>query len=475
MGFKKDFFWGGATAAFQCEGAFDADGRGLANVDLLPLGPQRKAALSGVGVPLKLQKDLRYPSQKGVDHYHHYQEDIALFAEMGFKMYRMSISWTRIFPAGDEQTPNEAGLRFYENIFRECRRYGIEPLVTIAHYECPVHLIEKCGGWRSREMIGYYETYCRTLFQRYRGLVHYWIAFNEINQVMHAPFMGAGLCFAEGEDPRPAEYAAAHHELLANALAVRIGHEIDPENKIGSMMAAGTTYPYSCDPADVLAAMEAEHGEYFFSDVQCRGAYPAYFEKRLAREGIALSVTPDDRKLLRENTVDFVSFSYYATYLVKAKAKLSDEEASGNVRTSVKNPYLSYTQWGWPVDPLGLRITLNALYDRYQLPLLISENGLGARDTLTDGTVEDDYRIDYLRAHIRAMRDAVDEDGVDVIGYTMWGPIDLTAASTGEMEKRYGFIYVDADNYGNGSYARFRKKSFGWYRGVIASNGETLG
>ena len=472
--FPEGFLWGGATAANQCEGGFDADGRGLANVDVIPHGPDRRTAMLGEGTPLECDDEHYYPSHEAIDLYHHYKEDIALLAEMGFKVYRMSLAWTRIFPNGDEDEPNEAGLAFYEDVFRECRAHNIEPLVTITHFDLPIHLIKEYGGWRSRKLIDFYKHLARTLFTRYKGLVRYWLTFNEINMILHLPFMGAGLVFEEGENREQAKYLAAHNELVASAWATKIAHEIDPDVKVGCMLAAGSYYPYSCNPADVREAQLKNQENFFFVDVQARGHYPTYALRKFEREGIDVGMTAEDEKILAENTVDFVSFSYYSSRCTAAEPP-ADAEMTGNAFRGVKNPYLQASQWGWAIDPMGLRITMNDLYDRYQKPLFIVENGLGARDVVEpDGTINDDYRIDYLRAHIEAMRDAIIEDGVDLLGYTTWGPIDLVSASTGEMSKRYGFIYVDRDDAGEGTLERRRKKSFSWYKKVIASNGADL-
>lgn len=471
--FSKDFLWGGATAANQVEGGWDQGGRGLSNVDLLPQGSARDAVMSGRAVRLELDPALRYPATEGVDFYHRYKEDIALFAEMGFKCFRLSISWTRIFPNGDETLPNQDGLQFYEDIFRECHRYGIEPLVTICHFDCPVGLIRAFGGWRSRRMINCYLKLCRVLFTRYKDLVRYWITFNEINMILHAPFMACGLIVRPDDDEEQVKYQASHYELVASAMAVQMAHQIDPENKVGCMIAAGDIYPNTCAPADIWASRQADRENYFFIDVQARGAYPSYAERFFYREGLRLDRTDSDWAELAAGTCDFISLSYYSSSLVSADPAMMDM-TEGNLFPTLRNPYLQASEWGWQIDPLGLRITLNSLYDRYQKPLFIVENGLGAKDTLENGTVQDDYRIDYLRNHIEAMRDAVAEDGVELWGYTTWGCIDLVSASTGQMSKRYGFIYVDKADDGSGTLCRYKKKSFDWYKKVIASNGEDL-
>ena len=474
MGFPDNFLWGGATAANQCEGGYDQGGRGLANVDVIPTGPDRRAVITGKRKMLNFEDEYFYPAKEAIDMYTHFKEDIALFAEMGFKTYRLSIAWSRIFPNGDEEVPNEEGLQFYQDLFQECHKFNIEPLVTITHFDCPIHLIKEYGGWRNRKMIGFYEKLCRTLFTRYQGLVKYWLTFNEINMILHAPFLGAGLTFEQGENEEQIKYQAAHHELVASAIATKIAHEIDPENQVGCMLAAASYYPYSCNPKDVWESKQSDRGNYFFIDVQSRGAYPAYALKMLAKKGIMIEQTKEDLEILKAHTVDFISFSYYASR-VAASEESNVQKTEGNLFPTIKNPYLESSEWGWQIDPLGLRITMNDLYDRYQKPLFIVENGLGAVDVPDDnGSVNDDYRIAYLRAHIKAMKDAIDEDGVVLLGYTSWGCIDLVSAGTGEMKKRYGYIYIDRDNEGRGTLERRRKKSFYWYKQVIGSNGETL-
>lgn len=472
--FPKDFLWGGATAANQCEGAYDVDGRGLANVDLVPIGEDRFPIIAGERKMFDFEDGYFYPAKESIDFYHHYKEDIALFAEMGFKTYRMSIGWSRIFPNGDETEPNEKGLEFYENVFKECRKYGIEPLVTITHFDCPMHLIEEYGGWRNRKMIDFYGNLYHVIFNRYKGLVKYWLTFNENNMILHAPFMGAGICFEEGENKEEVKFQAAHNELVASALATKIAHEVDPDNKVGCMLAAGQYYPNTCNPKDYWAGMKEDRENYFFIDVQARGYYPNYALKKFERDNLNIEMTEDDLALLKEHTVDFISFSYYSSRVASGDPKVN-EETQGNIFASIKNPYLDSSEWGWQIDPLGLRITMNAIWDRYQKPLFVVENGLGAIDTPDEnGDVEDDYRIDYLRQHIQTMNDAINIDGVELWGYTTWGCIDLVSAGTGEMKKRYGFIYVDRDNDGNGTLKRTKKKSFDWYKKVIASQGTDL-
>lgn len=472
MALSENFLWGGATAANQCEGGYNAGGRGLANVDVIPIGADRKAVSSGKMKMFNFDDDHFYPAKESIDMYHHYKEDIQLLAEMGLKCFRMSISWSRIFPNGDDENPNEEGLQFYENIFKELKKYRMEPLVTLTHFDVPMNLVTKYGSWRNRKMISFYEKYVSTVLSRYKTYVKYWLTFNEINMLLHSPFMGAGLFFEEGEKEEEVKYQAAHHQLVASALATKIAHQINPECMVGCMLAGGNNYPYSCRPEDYQKAIEKDREGYFFIDVQARGYYPSYAKKKLATMNIVMQA--GDEEILSENTVDFISFSYYSSRVVAANPE-GVPETTGNVYGSIKNPYLKSSEWGWQIDPLGLRNSLNVLYDRYQKPLFIVENGFGAKDVADEnGYVEDDYRIDYIREHIRAFKDAVEIDGVELLGYTTWGIIDLIAASTGQMSKRYGFVYVDLDDEGHGSRKRSKKKSFNWYKKVIESNGEIL-
>ncbi|MDR2024137.1 MAG: 6-phospho-beta-glucosidase [Hungatella sp.] len=472
---RENFLWGGATAANQCEGGWKEGNRGKGTVDVIPWGENRFPVMQGEMDYRQVPEDSYYPSREAIDMYGHYKEDIALFAEMGFKCYRFSFSWSRIFPTGEEEEPNEEGLKFYEDFIDELIKYGIEPVVTICHFDVPLALVEKYGSWKNRKVIDCFVKYCDAIFRRFRDKVTYWITFNEINMLLHLPFMGAGIRFFKGEDETQVKYQAAHNELVASAMATRLAHQINPDFKIGCMLAAGNFYPYSCNPEDVWESIKKDRENYFFIDVQARGEYPAYAKKMFEREGIKLETGPEDYEILKEHTVDFISFSYYASRCASTSKDVITKSTSGNVMKSIKNPYLKESEWGWQIDPLGLRITLNTLYDRYQKPLFIVENGLGAVDSLEeDGSINDDYRISYLEEHIKAMIEAVDEDGVDLLGYTPWGCIDLVSASTGEMKKRYGFIYVDKDNEGNGTLKRSRKKSFEWYKNVIASNGAVL-
>ncbi len=470
---QDGFLWGGAVASNQLEGAYLTDGKGLSAVDILPAGNKREVYLKNPP-SLELQDEFFYPSHNSIDFYNRYKEDIALLAEMGFKCFRTSIAWVRIFPNGNDSEPNEAGLKFYDDLFDECIKHGMEPLITLQHFDTPLELCKNYGGWRSRELIGFFENYAKTVFKRYKDKVKYWLTFNEINMVLHAPFIGAGITVAEGENPLQVQYLAAHNQLVASALAVKACHEIIPNAKIGCMLASGTTYPYTSNPDDFFAAMTSDRQSYFFTDVQSRGYYPTYTKRFFEENNIDIGITEEDKKILMDYPVDFVSFSYYSSKCTTVDEEVWKSNSDTNMVKSVRNPYLKYTEWDWTIDPVGLRITMNQIYDRYQKPLFIVENGLGANDTLdSNNFVEDDYRIDYFHTHLVQMKEAM-KDGVELIGYTMWGAIDLVSAGSGEMTKRYGFIYVDRDNAGNGTLKRYKKKSFDWYKNVIATNGADL-
>ena len=458
--FPELFLWGGAIAANQVEGAFDQDGKGLSTSDMLPKGIyslHQPPAERTPGI-----KDL------AIDFYHRYPQDIALFKEMGFTCLRLSIAWTRIFPNGDELEPNEAGLAYYDNVFHELAKHNIKPFVTLSHYEMPFSLTRKYGGWRSRKLIGFFERYARTVFERYKDKVKLWLTFNEINMSLHAPFTGVGLPEDAGEREI---YQAIHHQLVANARAVKLCHSIIPDGRIGNMLLGAINYPCTCNPDDVLAAMHENNKWLFFGDVQSRGKYPGYMLRYFREHGIEIEMADGDLEEIAGESVDFISFSYYASGCASANPK---QKEVGNIVESVPNPYLKKSQWGWQIDPKGLRMLLNFLYDRYQKPLFIVENGLGARDEPDEnGDIIDDYRIEYLNNHLVQARESI-LDGVELMGFTSWGPIDLVANSTAQMSKRYGYIYVDRHDDGSGTLKRKRKKSFFWYQEVIRTNGASL-
>ncbi|MCD8196398.1 MAG: glycoside hydrolase family 1 protein [Lachnospiraceae bacterium] len=475
--FKKDFLWGGATAANQYEGAWDIDGKGPSISDMCTNGshitPKRVTPI--------LEEGTLYPSREATDFYHHYKEDIALAAEMGFRCFRMSINWSRIFPTGMEKEPNEAGLQFYDHVFDELRKYNIEPLVTISHYEIPYALVEKYNGWYSREVIGCFLRYCEVIFERYQDKVKYWLTFNEINSGTLP--MGAilslgcvqGYCGPVNKvpDEKQIRYQGLHHQFVASAAAVKLAHERYPQFRMGCMTLFATKYPYTCNPNDILKCQyEMRQMNWFTSDVQVRGAYPSYMNRFFRENNIVIKKESGDDELLRAGTVDFFTFSYYMSTCETADSAAA--AASGNLIGGCANPYLKASDWGWQIDPKGLRYSLNEIYDRYQIPLMVVENGLGACDQKEmDGSIHDDYRIAYLRQHIEQMKEAV-KDGVDLMGYTPWGWIDVVSASTGEMAKRYGFVYVEKYDDGSRDLSRWKKDSFFWYKKVIRSNGEDL-
>lgn len=487
-GFPDDFYWGGATAANQCEGAYDVDGRGLAKTDVTTAGtntePRYITFIDKNGQPGKVTqfesipqgahyavlKDTYYPNHDGIDFYHHYKEDIKLFAEMGFKMYRMSISWSRLFPKGNELKPNPKGVAFYRSVFKELRKYHIEPLVTISHYDDPLYMIEHYGDWQDRKWISCYTHYAETCFREFKGLVHYWLTFNEINSTT----MFLDLFAGKQKDSKYQEaYQKLHYQFVASARTVVLGHKIDPKNVIGCMICGITKYPLTPDPEDMIQfRKEWQKGIHYCGDVQCTGTYPYFAEQVWKEHNVELDITAKDRKELAKGTVDMYTFSYYSSACTTTHPQKTS--AKGNFSMGAVNPYLKYSDWGWSMDPEGLRYYLNEIYDRYGLPMMVVENGLGAIDKLEkDGKIHDSYRIDYLRSHIRAVEEAI-SDGVDVRGYTTWGCIDLISAGTGEIKKRYGFIYVDRDPQGKGDMKRYRKDSFYWYKKVISSNGKNL-
>ncbi|ENH97820.1 glycoside hydrolase family protein [Gracilibacillus halophilus YIM-C55.5] len=473
--FPKDFLWGGATAANQIEGGFGEGNKGLNIADVLPGGTERLSVLSEPGFDFEIDREkYTYPNHDAIDFYHRYKEDIALFAEMGFKVFRLSIAWTRIFPNGDEEEPNEEGLAFYDRVFDELHKHNIEPVVTISHYEMPLNLVKNYGGWRSRDVVTFFERYVNAIFERYKDKVKYWMTFNEINSGLMMPIMGLGFSIQNEEDKYTPTFQAFHHQFVASSLAVKACHEIIPDAQIGCMIIYAPVYPYDSNPENVLHALKEEQlFNYFCADVQVRGEYPAFINRYFKENNIELDIKDGDLALIKEHTVDYIGFSYYMSR-TERKEKTNEEKAEGNIMSGVKNPYLKASEWGWEIDPTGLQVALNQLYDRYRLPLFVVENGLGAKDNVdVDGPIQDDYRINYLREHIEAMGEAI-KDGVDLMGYTAWGCIDLVSASTGQMSKRYGFIYVDKQDDGSGSFERSRKKSFYWYQDVIATNGANI-
>ena len=464
---NKDFLWGGAVAANQYEGAWDVGGKGISVTDVMTKGD--------VNTPRKITAGVlpneEYPNHFGIDFYHHYKEEIKLFAEMGFKCFRLSIAWSRIFPHGDEEKPNEEGLAFYDSVFDECLKYGIQPVVTLSHFEMPYYLADHYGGWRDRRVIDFFLRYAKVCFERYHEKVKYWMTFNEINNLIDTdnPFnawTGAGVLYKEDENSEQTMYQISHYQFVASSLAVQEAKKIDSKLQIGCMLHLGPLYPASCKPLDQIASLKAMDRRFFFSDVQIRGTYPSYTKKLWERKNIKLDITQEDLANLKKGTVDFLGFSYYKSTIAEYNAQADFLEEP--------NPYVSKSDWGWAIDPVGLRYILNVAYERYQKPLFIVENGFGAYDKLENDSVNDDYRINYLQSHVVQMLKAIELDGVDVIGYTPWAAIDIISASTGEIEKRYGFIYVNLDEVKQGTAGVYRKQSFEWYKNIIKTNGECL-
>lgn len=475
--FPKNFLWGGAFAANQVEGAYDEDGKGLSTADIFPRGDRKsggvfKRSYEQIIEASKDENSSLYPKRRGIDFYHRYKEDIALFAQMGFKALRFSFSWSRIFPNGDEEKPNEKGIAFYKDLIGELKKHDITPIITLSHFEMPLHLVLEYNGWTDRRMIGFFLRYAKTMVDVFHEDIKYWITFNEIDATLHIPLIGAGLIEEKTDDLEQSKYQALHHQFVASSLFTEYVHKIYPGLMVGCMSTKNLKYPATCKPEDCMQWLKETQMDCACTDVQVFGEYPYVFKKMWEEKGITLNISKEDEVILKENTVDFVSFSYYASLVTSAEGS-KKEKTSANLLVGEKNPYLKQTPWGWQIDPVGLRFSLNQMYDRYKLPLFVAENGMGTIDVLDHETVNDDYRIDYLRSHIQEMGKAI-EDGVPVFGYTYWGCIDCISASTSEMSKRYGFIYVDQDDEGKGTLKRYPKKSFYWYQKAIASNGEDL-
>ncbi len=471
---NSNFLWGGAVAAHQLEGGWNLGGKGVCIADVLTVG--------GVGKHRRITKGVLegeyYPHHEGIDFYHRYMEDIALFKELGFKAFRTSINWARIFPNGDDQEPNEDGLKFYDDMFKELKESGIEPVVSLSHFEMPYNLVEKYGGFRDKRVIDFFVKYAEVVMNRYKDVVKYWITFNEINNQSGfddlSSFTNSGLVFEEGDNRAQIVYQSVMNEMVASARVVKLAHAINPEMKVGCMIAYVALYPYSCDPQDILIAQKANQiRNYFYNDVHAFGVIPSYMLSEWEEKGVKIELSEEELEDLKEGTVDYISISYYMSFVVGSKKVENSFEMIPGVYFS-QNPHIRASEWGWPVDPIGLRTTLGEISARYRLPVFVVENGFGAKDTIENGEIHDEYRIEYLRNHIKAVKDAVEIDGADVMGYLAWGCIDLVSFGTGEMDKRYGLIYVDRDNQGKGTLNRMKKDSFEWYKKVIQSNGEEL-
>lgn len=483
MQLRKDFLWGGAISANQVEGAWNIDGKGMSVADVATFKPHvdvtdykaHNTVTSEMIAQARKDSEIKwYPKRRGIDFYHKYKEDIQLFAEMGFKALRISIAWTRLFPDGEETEVNGAGIAFYKNVFKELKKYDIEPIVTLSHYEMPLALSEKYNGWVDRKLVDLFVNYAEVCFKEFGEYVKYWLTFNEIDSVGRHPFTTAGIVEDKciGYSLEEAVYQALHHQYVAAALATKLCHELIPGSQMGCMLTKLTTYPNTCKPEDVLLSFQSNINNYSHADIQIFGEYPTLYKQQLKNKGIKIQKEAEDDKLLKQYTADYLAFSYYMSRTESSDPTL--EQTSGNTIMGVKNPYLPSTEWGWQIDPVGLKISLLELQDRYNVPLIIVENGMGAKDEVTsDGKIHDGYRIDYIKQHIKEIKEAV-EAGVDLFGYTSWAPIDLISVSTSQMSKRYGYIYVDQDDLGIGTLKRRKKDSFYWYQQVIESNGQNL-
>lgn len=464
--FPQDFLWGGAIAANQAEGAYLENGKGLDISNRYPNGIKHD-------IDRNLVDGKYYPNHQAIDFYHTYKDDLKLMAEMGFKVFRTSIHWSRIFPKGDELEPNQEGLRFYDDLFAEMKRLGIEPVITMSHYETPVHLVEKYGSWRNKKMIDFWLRYCDVLFERYGDIVNHWMTFNEINNMRRMPGAAGGIYFEKDElgNKEQVVYQASHNMFVAHAKTIKLAREKGIQGKVGCMLSLSNTYPNTCNPEDVFDTMQLRRRSLFFGDVMIRGEYPSYIWRLFEENNITLDTTDEELELIKTYTSDFLGMSYYRTSTHKFGNPFHGDTGGDQ---GIPNPYLETTPWEWQIDPLGLRFTLNELNDRYRVPIFVVENGLGQIDNVEeDGKIHDQYRIDYIHAHLLNINEAI-KDGVNVLGYTYWGPIDIISAGTGEMKKRYGFIYVDLNNEGNGTRKRIRKDSFEWYKQVIETNGAVL-
>lgn len=474
--FPKDFLWGGAIAANQAEGAWQEDGKGwsIADINLfrgdIPLAKRSNKEMTSEQARFHMEDtEGRYPKRDGIDFYHTYEDDLRMLAETGMNAFRTSISWARVFPNGDDAEPNEAALQYYDRLIDSIIANGMTPLLTMSHYEMPLALTTKYKGWYSREVIDLFTRFGKVLLDRYADRVKYWIVVNQINLITHESFNHLGVAADLVDDLPSAKYQAVHNEMVSAAQITSYGHSLRKDLQFGVMLCHTLTDPASSRPDDVFASMQQNQMEYFFADVALRGRYPGYAWRRFADLGVTVEFGEGDAETLAEGTADLMTFSYYYTRVIDAPTWASGD-SDGFV-----NEHLEMSDWGWAKNPLGLRKALNEYWDRYQVPIMITENGFGAKDVVeSDGSIHDDYRIDYMRDHIDAMREAI-RDGVDVRGHFSWGPIDIVSCSSSEMSKRYGFIYVDLDDAGNGTGERVRKDSFGWYERVVASNGSVLG
>jgi len=464
--FPKDFLWGASTSAYQVEGASLTHGKGPSWQDVKEI-PEGTSGL-----------------EVCADHYHHYKEDVALMAEMGFKVYRFSISWSRLLPEGTGRI-NQEGIDFYNNLIDECLKYDIIPLVTMFHFDMPAALDER-GSWSNPDSVDWFVEFATLMYKSYGDRVKYWLTINEQNMLtLVGPVIGT-LHIPEGCTNEIKEiYQQNHHMLVAQAKAMVLCHEMVEDGKIGPAPNISLVYPASCKPEDVIASQNSNAIQsWLYLDMSVHGVYNNLVWAYLEEHDATPTFAPGDEEALKNGNPDFIGFNYYNTSTVEdyslldteVKSTKTDQQNRGGVQgfyKSFRNPNLGTTEFGWEIDPVGFRATVREIYSRYRLPLIVTENGLGAYDTLTeDGKVHDPYRIEYLRKHIEQVQLAI-TDGVEMMGYCPWSAIDLISTHEGAV-KRYGFIYVDREEFDLKSLDRYRKDSFFWYKDVIASNGQNL-
>lgn len=471
--------WGGATSASQYEGGF-TDGKGLDTQDCRAYLPRTSNATTETRLLTQRQieeakkKDspYYYPFRVGTKGYEYGSADIELLKELDLDIYRLSISWSRLFPTGEEVEPNPAGVSYYDKVLNKLHNAGIKIFITIDHYAIPLNLVEKYGGWTSIKTVAAYMRFSSFLLHKWGAIVDYWLPINEINAGYFSPFNGVALVKPENDEYNYSDiFLSLHHQFIASAKTIKLGKELKVKGKFCAMISCFCYYPLTPKPEDNLELVENEEiNQWYCMDVLAKGYYPYYAKPFFDKHNINFEISAADKELLRNNTCDVVTFSYYDSCICTADE--NKNQTAGNLVVTTKNPYLKATEWGWQIDPMGLRTTLHKIYDRYNKPVMISENGLGAKDVLTsDHKVHDQYRIDYFKAHFDQIIKAKEEN-VDVIAYIAWGIIDIVSAGSCEMDKRYGVVYVDADNKGQGTFKRYKKDSFEWYKHFIEQQRE---
>ena len=475
MELKEDFLWGGSLSANQIEGSWNVDGKGPAIMDYVTAGSyQREREVTD-----DIESNKVYPSHTGIDFYHRYKDDIKLLAELGLKALRISIDWSRIFPLGDEEKPNQKGLDYYHDVIDTILSYGIEPIVTLYHFEMPIHIVKKYNSWMDRKTIDLYLHFCEVVMKSFQGKVKYWVTFNETNHMDPQSensdlftYMITGLKYSKLPNPKQMIATMSYHIILASVKAVALAHEIDKNNQVGCVFGLTAVYPRNCHPNNVMNAFLEMEKDYYQVDAMVQGKFPSYKIAEYEKLGIYLDITESDCEDFCKGTLDFIGINYYMSNVARYEG---DDDQEETIFGNVQNPYLQTSDWGWAIDGVGLRYILNYTYHRYGLPLMITENGLGAVDRKDEHHhIADDYRIQYLQTHIKEMKKAIVEDHVECIGYLTWAPIDLVSLTTGEMKKRYGFIYVDKQDDGSGDLSRYKKKSFEWFQAIIKDNAKQL-